>query len=113
MSEFEQTSPGPSGTGVVELQEDLHSLRTLLSASLILMIVFSTVVDFFLLKQVSSLRAQTALFEAASNSFNTPKAIDYWNHLAAYARTHPDFAPIINQFGPVLNQTLLGNPQAK
>ena len=113
MSEFEQTAQGSSGSGVAELQETVHSLRTLLSASLILMIVFGGVMNLFLLKQVSTLRAQTEVFEAATSNFNTPKAVDYWNHLVAYARTHPGFAPIINQFNPALPQTLLGNPPPK
>ena len=101
-----QTSSGP---GVAELQDELHSLRTLLSASLILMIVFITVINFFLLKQVSTLRAQAELLDTESNTFNSAKAVDYWNHLVVYARTHPDFAPVVNKFGPYLNETLLGN----
>jgi hypothetical protein len=113
MSEFEQTSQAPSGSGIAELQENVHSLRTLLSATLILLIVFSLIMNLFLLKQVSTLRAQADTMEAAVNNFNTPKAIDYWNHLVAYARTHPDFAPVINQFDPILPQTLLGNTTAK
>jgi hypothetical protein len=113
MSEFEQTSQAPSGSGIAELQENVHSLRTLLSATLVLLIVFSLIMNLFLLKQVSSLRAQTEAMDTAINSFNTPKAIDYWNHLVAYARTHPDFAPVINQFYPALPQTLLGGAAAR
>jgi hypothetical protein len=113
MSEFEQTSQAPSGSGNAELQENVNSLRTLLSATLILLIVFSLMMNLFLLKQVSSLRAQTDSMEAAVNGFNTPRAVDYWNHLVAYARTHPEFAPVINQFYPALPQTLLGGAAAK
>jgi hypothetical protein len=113
MNEFEQTSPGPAGSGIAELQDELRSLRALLSASLALVIVFSIVIDFFLLKQISTLRAQTEVLEAASNTLNTPKAIDYWNHLTAYARTHPDFAPVINKFSPAIGQTFLGNNVAR
>lgn len=109
MNEFEQAPQGSSGSSVAELQEEVQSLRTLLSASLILMIVFSLVINLFLLKQVSALRAQTEVFATANNNFNTAKAIDYWNHLVQYARTHPEFAPVINKFSPALNQTLLGS----
>ena len=113
MSEFEQTSQGQSGSGIAELQETVHSLRTLLSASLIVLIVFSGVVNLFLLKQVSTLRAQTEAAEASSNTFQTAKAIDYWNRLVAYSRTHPDFAPVITQFTTLLPQTLLESPPAR
>lgn len=113
MSEFEQTSQAPSGSGIAELQENVHSLRTLLSATLILLIIFSMIMNLFLLKQVSNLRAETDSMEAAVNNFNTPKAIDYWNHLVAYARAHPEFAPVINQFDPILPETLLAGTPTK
>src|SRR5580693_7285659 len=101
MSEFEPASQSPSGSGATELQEELQSLRTLIIAALVLLVVFSGSVNIYLLKQVSLVRNQIdvskAVFTAEVQNFNTPKAIDYWNHLMAYARTHPDFAPIVNK----------------
>jgi hypothetical protein len=116
MSEFEDKSQAFTGSGTAELQEELHSLRTLLSASLVLMIVFGLSVNLFLLKQVSALGTQTALIEQQADqgakNFNTAKAIEFWNRLVAYSRTHPDYAPVINNLRPALNYTLIGNPGA-
>jgi hypothetical protein len=111
MSEFEQSSRGASGSGVAELQEELNGLRMMLSVSLVLLLLFGAVFDFFLLKQVSTLREQTAIIKLSEQgfNFNGPKAIDYWNHLVAYSRQHPEFAPIINKYSPALNETLLGS----
>jgi hypothetical protein len=113
MSEFEQTSQGRSGSGIAELQEEVSSLRMLLSASVALLIIFSCSLDFYLLKQVSSVGAQIKVsndyFDAEAHNFNTPMAIEYWNRLVQYSRSHPEFVPIINKYQPALGQTLLGN----
>jgi hypothetical protein len=85
--------------------------------SIALLIVFSCSLDFFLLKQVSSVGTQIKVsndyFEAEVRNFNTPMAIEYWNRLVQYSRSHPEFVPIINKYQPALGQTLLGNNLAK
>jgi hypothetical protein len=110
MSEFE--SQGAPGTGVAELQEEMSSLRMMISWALILMIIFGGCVDLYLLKQVSSIQKQVTnaqeYLENGSHSFNTAAAIETWNKLAAYARTHPEYAAILNKYRPALGQTLLG-----
>ncbi len=117
MSEFQQTSTGPSGSGIAELQDEVRSLRTLLSAAIVLLIVFSCSLDFYLLKQVSSVGAQIKIsedvYKAEVSNFNTPLAIEYWNRLVQYARGHSDFTPVIAKYQPALGQTLLGNNNAK
>jgi hypothetical protein len=116
MSEFEDKSQAFTGSGAMELHEEVQSLKTLLSVALILMIVFGLSVNLFLLKQVSALGTQTALFEQQADqgakNFNTAKAIEFWNRLVAYSRSHPDYAPVINGLKPALNYTLIGNPGA-
>jgi hypothetical protein len=117
MSEFEQTSRGQSGSGMTELQDELRSLRTLLSASVALLIIFSCSMDFYLLKQVSAvgiqIKASNDYLDAEVHNFNTPMAIEYWNRLVQYSRSHPEFVPIINKYQPALGQTLLGNSAAR
>ncbi len=110
MSEFEEKPEPSSSSGPAELQEEVRSLRTMLSASLILLIVFGLSVDLFLFKQVSVLGADADRYEQGINGFNAPKARDFWNRLVAYSRTHPEFAPVINKFSPTVNYTLFGNP---
>jgi uncharacterized membrane protein len=116
MSEFENQPGTFSGSSAADLQEEVHSLRTLLSVSLILMIVFGLSVNLFLLKQVSALGTQTTLFEQQADqgarNFNTAKAIEFWNRLVAYSRAHPEYAPVINDLRPALGYTLIGNPGA-
>ena len=110
MSEFESTSQAPAGSEVVEMQEEVNTLRTLLSAAVVLMIVFTMSVNLYLLKEVSSAREKIDTSERIADDFNAPKAIDFWNKLVAYSREHPNFAPVMNKFSPALDQTLIGRP---
>jgi hypothetical protein len=110
MSEFNEKSGTLAGSDTAALQDEVNSLRTLLSASLVLMIVFSLSMNLYLLKQVSAVSAQVTANEKVVNNFNATKGIDFWNKLVAYSRTHPEFAPVISKFSPALNETLLGNP---
>lgn len=111
MSEFEPTSQ--SGGGVAELQEELNSLRMLFAWALILLIFFGCSLDLYLLKQVSAVQVQITLaqqvLDSETHNFNTAAAIETWNKLAAYARTHPEYAAILNKYRPALSQTLLGS----
>lgn len=113
MSEFEYKQAGQAGGGGSDLQEEVNSLRLMLSASLVLLIIFSLCVDVALLKQVSALRTQVDVNERVAGEFNSSKAIEFWNRLVQYSRTHPDYAPIISKYSPALSQTLLGNPGTK
>jgi hypothetical protein len=108
MSEFEDKPEAFTGSGTAALQEEVSSLRTLLSVSLILMIVFGLSVNIFLLKGISVVGGENTKLEQGVSTFNTPKAIEFWNDLVKYSRTHPDYATVINKFSPALNLTLLG-----
>ncbi len=117
MKEFEPTSPGASGAGVAELQEEFNSLRMLFAWALILLIVFGGSLDLYLLKQVSAaqlqIRVAEEVLDTETRNFNAAAAIETWNKLAAYARTHPEYAAILNKYRPALGQTLLGGAGAK
>ncbi len=116
MSEFQSSAQGTSAS-VNELQEEVGSLRLLLSAALIVMIFLSCSVNVYLLKQVSSVQKQIKfsqdMYDAEVKNFNVPLAVEYWNRLVQYSRTHQEYAVIINKYAPALNQTLLGNSSGR
>ena len=117
MNEFESTPQGAPGAGIAELQAEMSSLRMMLSWALILMVIFGCSLDLYLLKQVSALQIQMRIaqevLDTETRNFNTAAAIETWNKLAAYARTHPEYAAILNKYRPALGQTLLGGAGAK
>jgi hypothetical protein len=112
MSEFEPTPQGAPGGSLEELQEQLNSLRTMFSWALILLIVFGCSVNVYLLKQVSSVQIQIKVaqdyLDAETRNFNKAAAIETWNKLVAYARTHPEYAAVLDKYRPALSQTLMG-----
>jgi len=94
---------------IAELQEELYSVRTLLSVSLVLMIIFTLCVDRYLFKQVSGLNGQNTMLKTEIAAFNQPKMIEFWNMFMNYAKGHPEYVPVIAQFADpnVLGQTIL------
>jgi hypothetical protein len=95
------------------LLDEVHSLRMLLSASLIIVIMFTLCVDVFLIKQVSLLNGETAVTKQQTEQmFPTAKASDLWNKLNDFSKTHPDFETVIAKYRPVINQFTSGNPAA-
>ncbi len=95
------------------LQNEVQSLRALLSASLVVLIMFSLCVDVFLFKQGSLLNGQTAVTRAQTEEmFSTAKASDLWGKLNDYAKTHPDYETVIAKYRPVVSQFTTANPAA-
>jgi len=87
------------------LQGEVQSLRALLSASLVILVMFSLCLDVYLIKQVSLLNTQTAMTKQQTEEiFPTAKASDLWNKLNDYAKTHPDFESVIAKYRPVVNK---------
>ncbi len=84
-------------SGSEEVRTELQSLRTLLSAALVLVIVFSVCVDLYLSPQVSEERARTDQAAAVMYTFSH-NAGEFWNRLVEYSKTHPDFAPVIEKW---------------
>jgi hypothetical protein len=95
------------------LQNEVQSLRALISASLVILIMFSLCVDVFLIKQVSLLNGDTVVTKARTEQlFPTAKASDLWNKLNEFAKTHPDFETVIAKYRPVVNQFTTPNQAA-
>jgi len=96
------------------LENEVQSLRALLSASLVILIIFSLCVDVYLIKQVSLLNADTAVTRQQTEQiFPSTQASDLWNKLNDYAKTHPDFESVIAKYRPVVSKfTAAGAPAA-
>jgi hypothetical protein len=109
MNELENKFAADASAKVEEMQNDLQWLRTLVSIALILLGLFGLSVDVFLLRQASLIRTQVTQTETMEDNFNAAVPTKFWNRLNEYARTHPDFAPIIAKYSPLVGQTLINN----
>jgi hypothetical protein len=94
---------GPSRDTVAGLQSTVRSLRLILTAALISMLVLSGSMFVFLLREVSYVRRQiTGLrqFIADYETKEVPVMEDFHRKLQAFARSHPDFTPVlVKHFG--------------
>jgi len=97
MNEFENKPDAAIDPTVQELREELHSLRTLVSTSLIVLIVFVCCLNFFLMRQASTVRNEVTRNESFLAEFG-PWAKTVWDRLKDYSKTHTDFAPIISKY---------------
>jgi hypothetical protein len=109
MNESGNEFAADAASKVEELQNDLQWLRTLVSIALILLGLFGVSVDIFLLRQASLLRAQLTQAETMEDNFNAAAPTKFWIRLNEYARTHPDFAPTIAKYTPLVGQTLVNS----
>jgi hypothetical protein len=106
MSDTEKTNfeftPEP---GLEELRGEVRSLRMILSCALLLVFIFSFCVNIFLFRQTRMVSAQLAQDNQLINLWTKggpaqAQAFDFWNKLNDFAKTHPDFMPIINKYSP-------------
>src|SRR5271156_5768654 len=100
MSEPEGKFDTMDGPGVAELREEVASLRTMLSTSLLLLLVFSVCVNIFLFRQTSAMHAQASAASQVVYDFDhggASSAIEFWTRLNESSPGHPDFLPIINK----------------
>ncbi len=100
MNEPENKFGGPADSWSEELRNELQSLRTLLSAALVLLIVFSACMDYFLSAQTTEMRRALYQDQQLVNNFsaNSTRAAEFWGKLVEYSKTHPDFVPIIDKW---------------
>ena len=104
MNEPEMKFEGTSGSE--DLRGEVQSLKTALSVAILLMFVFSFCVNLFMLRQTSMLSGQAAEAQQAVDSFRengAGQAVEFWNKMNEYARTHPDFAPIMQKYSNFIN----------
>jgi hypothetical protein len=92
---------------IEDLQAEVQALRTLLSVTLIVLLVFSFCINWYIFRQASMARSQVDSDKKAAEQIQAP-AFMLWNDFVEYSKTHPDFAPIIEKY----RQSFPNNPPA-
>jgi hypothetical protein len=106
MNESENKFENAPGTEMSELRLELDSLRSMLSASLLLLFIFSACVNLYLFHQASAVHAQASQANQLVYDFDhggSALIVDFWTKLNDYSRTHPDFAPVFNKYSKFIN----------
>jgi hypothetical protein len=102
MNELETKFSAGPGDSTEELRNEVQSLRAIISLALVVMIIFAVCVDVFLFKQVSIARAQITqsanVYNQVNGNFPREKANEFITKLNDYARTHPDFLPVLEKY---------------
>jgi len=87
-----------------QLQEQCDSLQQLVSSLMLVLIVVSSTLGIFLLRQYKFAKSELeALTPAATQLIteytnNYAMSQDFLKKLAEYGRTHPDFGPIMTKY---------------
>jgi hypothetical protein len=104
MSEPENPIETGADSGVEALRNEVQTLRAVVSFAVLLMFVFSVCVNVFLFRQATAVSGQAAQAEAVVSNFDnmSGQATDFWLKLNDYARTHPDFQPIIAKYSQLI-----------
>lgn len=101
------TSPKPSSE-LENLREECESLRKLLTVTLVLMILVTGVINFFLLRQAKysrvdaeNMKSQEAFLNQTINEYKAslPLMTNFTSRLVDFGRTHPDFQPVLARYG--------------
>jgi hypothetical protein len=115
MNESETNLDMAPDNTVAALQEEIQSLRTLMVGALLVLIVFSASLDFFLSRQARIASTQAADAQKYIDEFNTlsiPPARDFWNKLTEFSKTHPDVSPILAKYSPYFQVPATNVPAA-
>jgi hypothetical protein len=110
MSEIEN-QPEMSGDPLVEdLQNEVQSLRTLLSVSLIVLLVFAICMNFFLGIQISQINKARDQAQQSALAISE-QAKDMWHKLNDFSRSNADFAPTLEKYRQIFtNQPAAAAP---
>jgi hypothetical protein len=84
-----------------ELQRSYRSLRAMFHVVLFILLILTASLALYLLREVSFVRGQVReLTQFVSNydKNSKPAMQDFLNKLQAFARTNPDFSPILTKF---------------
>jgi predicted protein tyrosine phosphatase len=102
----------PQG-GEKELQQSLRSLRTLVNLTVVALIILSGSLSIFFLREVSHARRQIRELTRMVDDYNRTSAplMDTFTHqLQDFARSHPDFRPILHRYLRTTNAVDLPAP---
>ena len=107
------------------LADAVATLRVQFQAALIIMIMLSGALDLYLLRQYTSLRKEVAALEpqvgqmlADYQRVSVPLINSFLGKLTEYAKTHPDFQPILTKYNvqaaaPATPQPAASQPATK
>ncbi len=94
-----------AGSTLEELRAEYQSLRKLFHIALAVLFIFTAGVNLYLLRQVISVRKDLASYRPRVNQMvsefqknGEPVLQQFVNNLQTYARTHPDFNPILTKY---------------
>ncbi len=104
MSETENPVEISGDSGVEALRNEVQTLRAVLSFTVLLLFVFSICMNVFLFRQATAVSGQAAQAQAVVSNFESMsgQANDFWLKLNDYARTHPDFQPIVAKYSQLI-----------
>ncbi len=115
-SEHSTTSSGAApdrfeGQSVASLNDQLRTLHGLVVAALVALLLLSFAFFVFLFRQISFVRKELDAANAIVQEYQTkrePLITNFVASLQSYARTHPDFTPILERYGiqPAVTQSL-------
>jgi len=92
-------------TELQELRTECQTLRQIVSALLVLVLLVTGALDIYLLRQWRMARAelqrrgpQITQFVAEYNRVSAPAIADFVKRLVDFSKTHPDFSPILARY---------------
>lgn len=107
-----QAMPESTESSNENVRAEVQSLRAMLSVALLLLFIFSFCVNVFLFRQVTAVSAQLAQAQQLVANFQKgggyTQGAELLSRLNEYARTHPDFAPILQKYN--FHITTTGTP---
>jgi hypothetical protein len=105
--------PGPPSVTLESLAEAHESLRTALHVTLVMLVILTGTLFVFFLREVSIARRQIAELTQVVGDYEksaVPLMEDFRSKLQAFAKTHPDFAPIYARYFGSTNSAPLSSP---
>lgn len=105
MNEMENQSNSNSTAALQELQQEVQSLRSFVMSVVVIVIVLSGAVNFYLLRQASLVTAQLAI-QTEENKRNVeefttqtgPALAGLWKSVNDYAKANPDLQPLLAKY---------------
>ena len=82
---------------IEELQNELQALRTLMTVSLIVMIVFSVCVNLYFFKQDRILQGSINQLQQTTGGMQSG-IVAFWSELNDFSKAHSDFAPALDKY---------------
>jgi len=98
------------------VRNEVQSLRNTLTMTLLFTFIFSFCVNVFLGLQESVVSGQAREAQQIVSTFQSVGAqqvVEFWGKLSDYAKTHPDFNPVLQKYSGFINVHNNGNAPVK